>query len=216
VLRTAWQGHETWGISLMPTFASATATLDEPHTCSRNNDDLAERVVRRLLDTKRSTPSSGGHPHNGQPSGRHCIAPANPEATRRPIARLVLPPSSASWQSGQVVEEFGIPGPDIRKLVTGRGWCYASNLITKHGKRVGWMYREVSEGGSSGWVFFAGIETDKFVDEPSNFGIYDVNTIVNYDPSIVVFLDAPAGSAFEREATSQDFVSVPEWKLPED
>lgn len=33
----------------------------------------------------------------------------------------------------------------------------------------------------------------------ANLGIYDVNTIANYDPDIVPFLDSPFGRAFERD-----------------
>jgi hypothetical protein len=29
--------------------------------------------------------------------------------------------------------------------------------------------------------------------------VYDVNTIVNYDPSILAFIDLPVGSALERD-----------------
>jgi len=34
----------------------------------------------------------------------------------------------------------------------------------------------------------------------SNHAIYDVNTIANYDPEIIPFLNAPIGSAFERDS----------------
>jgi hypothetical protein len=36
------------------------------------------------------------------------------------------------------------------------------------------------------------------LDDPANTGVFDVNTIANYDPEIVGFLDAPAGSRFVR------------------
>jgi hypothetical protein len=38
--------------------------------------------------------------------------------------------------------------------------------------------------------------------------MYDVNTIANYDPSITAVLEAPQGSAFERDADGQ-LVAVP-------
>ena len=31
------------------------------------------------------------------------------------------------------------------------------------------------------------------MDEASNHGVYDVNTIANYDPDIIPLLDAPVG-----------------------
>ena len=50
----------------------------------------------------------------------------------------------------------------------------------------------------SGWRFFSGEETQEYADQPSNFAIYDVNTIANYDPTIISSLGAPIGSAFGR------------------
>jgi len=63
------------------------------------------------------------------------------------------------------------------------------------------MYREHREEDplDSGWRFFSGDESQEYADVPSNFEIYDVNTIANYDPDITEFLDSPPGSAFGRE-----------------
>jgi hypothetical protein len=36
------------------------------------------------------------------------------------------------------------------------------------------------------------------MENPDNHGIYDVNTIANYDPEIIPLLDQPAGSAYLR------------------
>jgi hypothetical protein len=47
------------------------------------------------------------------------------------------------------------------------------------------------------------------MDDAGNHEIYDVNTIANYDPDVIFFLEAPIGSAFERDQTSGIFVSVP-------
>jgi len=56
-----------------------------------------------------------------------------------------------------------------------------------------------------GWRFFAGTESQEYLDDPNNLAIYDVNTIANYDPEIIPFLDAPIGSAFERDPQSGRF-----------
>ena len=48
------------------------------------------------------------------------------------------------------------------------------------------------------WCFMSGHESQEYMDEPSNHAVYDVNTIANYDPEIIPFLNAPIGSAFER------------------
>jgi hypothetical protein len=45
----------------------------------------------------------------------------------------------------------------------------------------------------------AGDESDEYMADLSKHTVYDVNTIANYDPSIIPFLDSPEGSAFERD-----------------
>jgi hypothetical protein len=65
------------------------------------------------------------------------------------------------------------------------------------------MYREMADfKADPGWRFFSGTEDQKYADDPSNFAIYDVNTIANYDPEIVAFLDAPVGTSFIRDPLS--------------
>ena len=87
----------------------------------------------------------------------------------------------------------------MRPLAEGRGSCIASDRITVDGKGVGFMYREAPRDSiDSGWRFFSGEETQDYADRAENFAIYDVNTIANYDPSIISSLDAPIGSAFGR------------------
>jgi hypothetical protein len=46
------------------------------------------------------------------------------------------------------------------------------------------------------------------MDDRDNVGIFDVNTIANYDPDIVPFLDARVGCAFARHAQSGEFEPV--------
>lgn|SRR5262245_35143064 len=97
-------------------------------------------------------------------------------------------------------KRFRIPGDKIVEIAPGRGSCIASDRITVDGERVGYMYREAPDhAADSGWRFFSGNESQEFADDPSHFEIYDVNTIANYDRSIVPLLDAPRGSAFERD-----------------
>lgn len=45
----------------------------------------------------------------------------------------------------------------------------------------------------------SGFESDEYMNDPGNHSVYDVNTIANYGPDIIQFLDAPAGATFERE-----------------
>jgi hypothetical protein len=97
-------------------------------------------------------------------------------------------------------KHFRLPASAIRPLAEGRGSCIATDHITVDGKGVGFMYREAPHDPiDSGWHFFSGEESQEYVDDPENLAIYDVNTIANYDPSIISYLDAPIGSAFGRD-----------------
>ena len=97
----------------------------------------------------------------------------------------------------------------IRPLAEGYGSCFATDRITMKGKRVGFMYRQAPvDDADSGWRFLAGDESDVYVTDLDNHGIYDVNTIANFDPDIVPFLDAPELSAFQRRDGSGPFEPV--------
>jgi hypothetical protein len=99
---------------------------------------------------------------------------------------------------------FKIPREQLRDLARGHGGCLATDLITVEGQRVGFMYREESHRDvDSGWRFMAGGESDEYMGDADKHGVYDVNTIANYDPDIIPFLDAPVGSAFERSEGGQ-------------
>jgi len=96
---------------------------------------------------------------------------------------------------------FKLQAHEIRDIAKGYGGCIATDMITVHGKKVGYMYRDEPRNEmDSGWCFMWGKESQKYMDEPANHQIYDVNTIANYSPDIVAFLDAPIGSAFERNS----------------
>ncbi|HVY26249.1 MAG TPA: DUF2185 domain-containing protein [Polyangiaceae bacterium] len=96
-------------------------------------------------------------------------------------------------------KKFKLSAAQIRELAPGYGGCIASDMITVDGRRVRFMYRETPcNDVDSGWRFMSGFESDDYMDDADNHGVYDVNTIANYDPDIIAFLDAPIGSAFER------------------
>lgn len=102
-----------------------------------------------------------------------------------------------------MAKQFRLSAEQIRPIATGRGGCFATDLITVDGLKVGWMYRQEPDNSiDSGWRFFAGFETEEYIADLANTAVYDVNTIANYDPDIVPFLDAPIGSAFERKGST--------------
>ena len=99
-----------------------------------------------------------------------------------------------------MAKQFALSPDQIRPLAEGYGACIATDRITVEGRKVAFFYREAPDNEfDGGWRFFGGGETDAYLDDPTNSGIYNVNTIANYDPEIIPFLDAPAGAAFERE-----------------
>ena len=115
-------------------------------------------------------------------------------------------------------KKFRLKAEEIKPLAQGRGACIASDMITVRGKPVGLMYRErqPDNESDSGWRFLSGLEDQDYMDDTDNHGVYDVNTIANYDPSIVELLDAAPGSVFERAPGSKNFKAVVDWAPPQD
>lgn len=112
-------------------------------------------------------------------------------------------------------KRFRLAASDIRPLAEGRGSCIASDHITVEGKPVGFMYREAPDNGhDSGWRFLSGEESPEYLDHSENLAMYDVNTIANYDPTILAYLDAQIGSAFGRnergDFTLEEMPEIPD------
>lgn len=101
----------------------------------------------------------------------------------------------------------------IQPLALGRGSCFASDMITVEGFKVGFLYRQEPDfDGDSGWRFLTGLETDQYMDNAKNFALFDVNWIVNCDPEIIDLLDKPVGSAFGRDpSVGNKFVEIKEF-----
>ena len=96
-------------------------------------------------------------------------------------------------------KKFALGKEQIKPLAVGFGGCIASDRILVDGRKVGYMYRqEPVDDVDSGWCFLSGDESDEYMANNANHGIYDVNTIANYDPEVIAYLDEPTGSAFER------------------
>jgi hypothetical protein len=110
-------------------------------------------------------------------------------------------------------KKFRLKPEDIKPLATGHGACIATDMITVKGRPVGFMYRQLRPDNEhdSGWRFMAGNEDQDYMDDEANHGVYDVNTIANYDRTIVPLLDSPPGSVFERAPGSKAFRVVEDW-----
>jgi len=96
-------------------------------------------------------------------------------------------------------KRFAISKENIRTLVPSLGYAFATDRIMVEGRKVGYMYREVSNrADDSGWKYFAGDETQAYVDDLHHTGIYAVNTVANYDQDIIPYLSSDAPCAFEK------------------
>lgn len=115
------------------------------------------------------------------------------------------------------MKTFKLAKEQIKPIVEGYGACIATDMITVEGYPVRFMYREESDDEiDSGWRFMSGFESQEYMDNADNHAVYDVNTIANYDPSIIPLLDAPVGSVFEKTEASERFEPVTDWEHPEE
>jgi hypothetical protein len=139
------------------------------------------------------------------------------ENVDNPIERVILNGFRLGKQSSAAEgvrvaksqKKFALRADQIRPLAPNRGGSIATDMITVEGRKVGYMYREEPDNDiDSGWRFMSGRESQAYMDDAANHGIYYVNTVANYDPDIIPFLDAPVGSAFEREGGTGEFVAV--------
>jgi len=107
-------------------------------------------------------------------------------------------------------KKYKLKADEIENIAVGYGGCIATDMVTVEGKKVGYMYRDDSSfDQDSGWCFTAGLESQEYMNNPDNHGVYDVNTIANYDPDITELLDSPVGSVFERDSEG-NFVKLSE------
>jgi len=93
---------------------------------------------------------------------------------------------------------------DVKPVLTwnepnGEG-CIASDMITKEGWKVGYMFREepLESYPDSGWHFYKGDESDEYSNNPDNFHVFALNTLCNYDPDIIPYLHMPIGTHLIR------------------
>lgn len=98
------------------------------------------------------------------------------------------------------------PGGDLSEL----GYVVASKMVGEDGMAACWLYRiDPPDDFDSGWRVFSGMEDDDYVADPENLGVFTPEAIVEADPMIAEILLSPPGSAFERDAPGQPFISAP-------
>ncbi|ARU31589.1 hypothetical protein CAP31_07755 [Sulfuriferula sp. AH1] len=107
------------------------------------------------------------------------------------------------------VKTFAIPKQNIRELISLPFAGFATDRIMVEGKKIGYMYREATtRTEDSGWRFFSGDENQDYINDLSHTGVYALNTVANYDPDIIPYLNTPAPCAFEKIPGSNKYRPV--------
>jgi hypothetical protein len=98
---------------------------------------------------------------------------------------------------------------EIKEVIQQKGYCYASDMITVDGHKVGFMHREAREDeDDSGWRFYSGSETEEYVEDEHHFMMFDLNYIANIDPAIIPYLKMRTGAELERIEGTDEFEKV--------
>ena len=106
-------------------------------------------------------------------------------------------------------KKFLLSENQIKDLVKSFGYCYVSDKITVDGMKVGFMYREKPyDNDDSGWRFLSGTETEEYIDNTNNLMIFDVNTVANYDKTIIPYIKNRVGSELERIENTDKFQNI--------
>lgn len=97
------------------------------------------------------------------------------------------------------------------------GAVMASKMIVDEGKKIVFMSRQKpANEQDSGWRLFCGLETQEYVNDPTNVGIFDPKEILAIDDSIEELLLAPRGSVFEREDENSNWCIVDSYPMADD
>lgn len=90
-------------------------------------------------------------------------------------------------------------------------------MISEQGFKPAFMYREKrTRDEDSGWRIFSGLESQDYIDNPANSGIYNPATILEIDASIAALLLKGVGSVYERKPDSAVWYEVTDFVLEDD
>lgn len=128
------------------------------------------------------------------------------ELNCRVLEQLLTGPWRAAAWYKRPPKQYKLSPGQLKPVLTGyeggdKVACIASDRITVDGMPVGYLYREAPLDPNvpdSGWRIFAGDESPDYMADAAHFEFYHLNTICNYDDSILELLNAPAPAAFRR------------------
>jgi len=97
------------------------------------------------------------------------------------------------------------------------GGLMVSKMVVDKMIKPRFMYREKrTRPEDSGWRIFTGQETDDYLNDPGNSGIYNPSTILTIDPSLETILLKGVGSVYERADDKSEWYKVTDYKLEDD
>lgn len=104
---------------------------------------------------------------------------------------------------------YKVNSSDFERIIAHTCNCAATDKITVDRLPVGYMRRdEPIDEYDSGWQFLCGYETQEYLDNLDNSGIYTLNTLANLDRAIIPYLDYPVGTELERIEGSDEFMEI--------
>ncbi|MEW9899664.1 DUF2185 domain-containing protein [Chitinivorax sp. PXF-14] len=87
--------------------------------------------------------------------------------------------------------------------------CFVTNRVLNEGYKVGYLYREEpDEEKDSGWRITSNTESDEYTDNTENVAYVSLGAVLSRDDSFLNLLEQPVGSAFIRNASTNEFVSL--------
>lgn len=102
-----------------------------------------------------------------------------------------------SWLEGKKY----FPGmKEGKKLIDSTLGCFVTDRVSIDQDAICYMVREEpsKDNPDSGWRIFAGDETQEYIDDIEHTQVFALNTVCNYDPEIIPFLDEPIGTVIVR------------------
>ena len=82
----------------------------------------------------------------------------------------------------------------MKKSMNMGGSIVSKNILENKG-RIKWCFREESVNPvDNGWRFLSEVDTDEFLQNPSNMSICDWGTVFEIEPAIMPIFDMPVGT----------------------
>lgn len=171
--------------------------IDEGHTTMQFMRGGGQRVWMEIPD-----------PVKQGSFGKHCLLSEAIEIVKSldgPLNEFKEQWTFQSWTPKPGQEKLLAITPDQAEvLIPGTEKCFATDDVTVSDLGVGYMYREEPDfDEDSGWRLFSGHEDQEYLDDPENWGIYDLNLIANYDSDILPLIDEAIDSHWERNQDNQ-------------